>query len=156
MAPELESLLTAKNDGVSRHAAFLLGKIGPDAAPRLLDALHHESSRIDQIAEALAQIGRPVVGLLTQAVKAPEPRVRRGAALALGQIRPLAPGTVQKLTAGLDDPDPEVKAAFLTAIGYLGPRAGESVPAVRALLQDESAEIRIQAIRDPLSVSTTR
>ena len=50
-----------------------------------------------QIAEALAQIGRPAVGLLTQAVKDPEPRVRRGAALALGQIRPLAAGTAQKL-----------------------------------------------------------
>ena len=31
LAPELESLLTAKDDGVSRHAAFLLGKSGPDA-----------------------------------------------------------------------------------------------------------------------------
>ena len=39
MAPELESLLTAKNDGVSRHAAFLLGKIGPNAAPLLLNGL---------------------------------------------------------------------------------------------------------------------
>ncbi len=58
-------------------------------------------SRIDQIAEALAQIGRPAVELLAQAVKAPEPRIRRGAALALGQIRPLAPGTVPTLTAGL-------------------------------------------------------
>ncbi len=63
MAPDLESLLTAKHDGVSRHAAFLLGKLGIPAAPRLLNALHHESSRIDQIAEALAQIGRPAVGL---------------------------------------------------------------------------------------------
>jgi HEAT repeat protein len=146
MAPELESLLTAKQDGVSRHAAFLLGKIGPDGAPRLLNGLRHEDSRIDQIAEALAQMGRPVVGLLAQAVMAPESRVRRGSALALGQIRPLPPGTARKLTVGLHDPDRAVKAAFLTAIGYLGPRAGECVPAVRELLKDESAEIRVQAI----------
>ncbi len=33
MTPDLESLLTAKNDGVSRHAAFLLGKLGPEAIP---------------------------------------------------------------------------------------------------------------------------
>ncbi|MGP0065173.1 MAG: HEAT repeat domain-containing protein, partial [Isosphaeraceae bacterium] len=146
MAPGLESLLKAKPDGVSRHAAFLLGKIGAPAVPRLLEALRDERSRIDQIAEALAQIGRPAVGLLSQAVKAPEPRVRRGAALALGRIRPLAPGTVQTLTAGLNDPDPVAKAAFLTALGYLGPRAGESVPAVRALLNDPSAGVRIEAI----------
>ena len=156
MAPELESLLTAKKDGVSRHAAFLLGKLGADAAPRLLDGLRQETSRIDQIAEALAQIGRPVVGLLTRAIKDPEPRVRRGAALALGQIRPLAPGTVQKLTAGLADPDPDVRAAFLTAIGYLGPRAGESVPAVRVLLQDPSPRFGSRAIRHPLSVGPAR
>jgi HEAT repeat protein len=152
MAPELASLLTAELDGVARHAAFLLGKIGPEAAPLLLKALDHEKSRIDQVAEALSQIGRQVVELLTQAIRAPQPRVRRGAALALGQIRPLAPGTAQKLTAGLRDPDHAVRAAFLTAIGYLGSRASESVPAVRDMLQDESAEIRVQAI-DILSQS---
>ena len=146
MAAELEALLTAKDDGVSRHAGFLLGKIGADAAPRLLAALEHDSSRIDQIALALAQIGRPAIEPLRRAVKAQAPRVRQGAALALGQIRPLAAGTVPALTAGLDDPDPLARAAFLTAIGYLGPRAGESVPAVRAVLGDKSAEIRIQAI----------
>ena len=129
LAPELEALLTAKNDGVSRHAAFLLGTSGLDRAPRLPYALH-ESSRIDQIALALAQIGRPAVVLLRRSLQAPEPRVRRGAALALGQIRPLASGTVPALTAGLNDPDPLAKAAFLTAIeGHPGPRAGESVPA---------------------------
>jgi HEAT repeat protein len=146
MATELEALLINEDGGVSRHAAFLLGKMGQDAAPRLINALARKESHIDQIAEALAQIGRPVMGLLKQAIEAPEPRVRRGAALALGQIRPLAQGTVQKLVVGLNDPDPEVKAASLTAIGYLGPRASEAVPAVRALLQDRSAEIRLQVI----------
>jgi HEAT repeat protein len=147
MAPELETLLTVKSDGVARHAAFLLGKVGAGAAPLLLAALHDDKSRIDQIAEALAQIGRPIVGVLTGAVKDPEPRVRRGAALALGQIRPLVPGTVPALSAGLDDRDPLARGAFLTAIGYLGPRAGEAVPAVRSMLRDQSGEIRIQAIQ---------
>lgn len=146
MTSDLEPLLTAEDDGVSRHAAFLLGRLGPDSAPGLIDALRHEKSRIDQIAEALAQLGRPVVASLMRAVESPEPRVRRGAALALGQIRPPAPGTVRKLTVGLVDPDPEVRATFLASIGFLGPRAGEAVPAVRALLGDKSAEIRIQAV----------
>jgi HEAT repeat protein len=147
ISPVLESLLTVKNDRVARHAAYLLGMSGPGAAGRLLNALHHESSRIDQIAEALAQIGRPVAPLLTQAVKSPDPRVRRGAALALGQIRPLAAGTVPALTASLDEPDPIVKASFLTAIGYLGSRASESVPKVRTLLHDNSPEIRTKTIQ---------
>jgi HEAT repeat protein len=146
MGPELESLLTAKNDRVSRHAAYLLGRSGPDAASRLLNALRQDSSRIDQIADALAQIGRPAAAALAAGVSSPDPRVRRGAALALGQIRPIAPGIVQKLTAGLLDPDLAVKTAFLTAVGSLGSRASQSVPTVRALLNHQSAEIRMQAI----------
>jgi HEAT repeat protein len=155
LAAELGTLLTSEQEGVSRHAAFLLGRIGPDAAPILLDGLRREGSRVDQVAEALAQIGRPIVGRLAEAVGDPEPRVRRGAALALGQIRPLAPGVVPKLTGGLVDPDPAVRDAFLTAIGSLGPRAGEAVPSVRTLLRDDSAEIRLKAI-EVLSRSAPR
>jgi HEAT repeat protein len=146
MAPDLGSLLIARNDGVARHAAFLLGKAGPPAAPILLNALAQSTSRVDQIAEALAQIGRPIVGSLTNAIKAPEPRLRRGAALALGQIRPVAASTLQNLSVGLEDHDPEVRAAFLTAIGYFGPRAREAAPAVRNMLRDQSPAIRAQAI----------
>jgi HEAT repeat protein len=146
-APELESLLTAESEGVSHHAAFLLAKIGPTTAPLLLRSLNDKRSRIEQIAEALAMIGRPIGASLNVAIKTPEPRVRRGAALALGQIRPVAHDTVQLLTGGLSDPDNDVRAAFLTAISYLGPRASESVPAVRDLLRDKSPAIRLQAVR---------
>jgi HEAT repeat protein len=155
LAPELESLLAAKNEGVARHAAFLLSRVGPDAVPRLIHSLRNHSTRIEAIAEALSLIGRPAVGALTEAVKAPDARVRRGAALALGRIRPVAPGTAQNLTAGLADPDRQVKAAFLTAIGFLGSRAIECTQAVRGLLNDPSAEIRSQAI-EILSQSSPR
>ena len=74
MAPDLQALLTAKEDGVARHAAFLLGKSGPMAAPLLLSALHEKSSRIDPIAEALARIGRPFVDALAKAIQDPDPR----------------------------------------------------------------------------------
>jgi HEAT repeat protein len=146
LAPKLEGLLTARDEGTARHAAFLLSRTGPEAAPRLLGALRHDTSRIEPIAEALAQIGRPAATLLSQAVGDPDPRVRRGAALALGRIRPVVPGTASKLTAGLSDPDGDVRAAFLTAIGSLGSRAGEAVPAVRGLLNDRSPENRMLAL----------
>jgi HEAT repeat protein len=146
IAPKLDALLTADDEGVSRHAAYLVGKIGPGGTPRLLQALRDRKSRVAQIAEALAQIGRPIANLLAEAIKDPEPRVRQGAALALSQIRPLIPGTAKQLTVGLDDSDRDVRAAFLTAIGYLGPRARDCAPAVRKLLRDPSADIRIRAI----------
>ncbi len=155
LATEFEALLTARDDGVARHAAFLLGKLGPEAIPRLLGALRRPDSRVDQIAGALAQIGRPAAMALMQAVKDPEPRVRRAAALAMGEIRPPAPDTAQALAVALGDPDREVRAASLTAIGQLGPRAAESVPAVRGLLEDRSAEVRTLAI-DVLARSSPR
>ncbi|WZO97363.1 HEAT repeat domain-containing protein [Isosphaeraceae bacterium EP7] len=146
LVADLEQLLTSKNPGISRHAALLLRRVGPDSARLLLNALARKESRIDQIAEALGQVGRPAVSQLVTSLQDPEPRVRRGAALALGQVRPLAPGVVQLLTAGLNSDDPEMKASFLAAIGSLGPGAAEAVPAVRGLLKDESEEIRLQAI----------
>lgn len=155
MVPRLKELLTNGHEGVARHAAFLLRTVGPDAAPTLLGALTEEGARVDQIAAELAQIGRPIVGLLTRSLQAPEPRVRRGAALALGQIRPLPADAVKTLTAGLNDPDPEVRGAFLAAIGHLGPREKGALSAVRARLKDESPEIRRQAI-DVLSRSAPR
>jgi HEAT repeat protein len=146
LAAELDSLLGAEHEDVARHAAFLLGKLGPEAARRLLDALRREGIRVEPIAAALAQIGRPIAPLLVQALDDPEPRVRRGAALALGRIRPIVSGVEPKLIAGLGDPDAEVQAAYLTAIGELGPRLQGAVDPVRALLRDDSAAIRVQAI----------
>ncbi|MGE3821529.1 MAG: HEAT repeat domain-containing protein, partial [Isosphaeraceae bacterium] len=146
MAGELETLLTGENHEVARLAAFLLGKAGAESAPRLLDALRIETSEVEPIAEALASLGRPVRDSLTLALDAPEPRVRRGAALALGRIRPLDPGVVETLTNGLDDPDREVRGAHLSALGSIGPRAVAAVPAIRALLRDESAEVRVQTV----------
>jgi HEAT repeat protein len=146
MAPELESLLAAEREDVARDAAFLLGEIGPGAVTRLLAALRHEASRIDLIAGGLAQVGRSAVPSLVQAARDSNSRVRRGAALALGQIRPLSPSTVATLAAGLNDPDPEVKEAFLTSVGGLGSRAREAVPAVRDLLKNPSPSIRTKAV----------
>jgi HEAT repeat protein len=145
LAAELGTLLRSEDEGVARHAAFLLGKLGPRAAPTLLEALEDERGRIDSIAQVLAGFGRPVVGALEHALDSSNSRVRRGAALALGQLRPMAPGTVDRLTVGLRDGDGEVRSTFLAAIGHLGPSASASVTAVRGLLHDDSPEIRLRA-----------
>lgn len=146
ISPELENLLSVDDAAIARDAAYLLQQIGRDAAPILLRALPVRESRIEQIAEALAQLGQPVQASLDEAIGSPEPHVRRGAALALGSLRPVAPGTIGRLTVGLSDPDGGVKAACLAAIGSLGPRAFGSAPTVRSCLTDASAEIRAQSI----------
>ncbi|AMV40706.1 HEAT repeat domain-containing protein [Planctomyces sp. SH-PL62] len=145
-ADELEALLTAPGDGPARHAASLLGRLGIDAAPRLLRALADDRGRIEPIADTLAHIGRPAATLLEEAAASPSPRVRRGAVLALGSLRPLAPGAVEALAKGLRDADAGVSAASLAALGGLGPRAAPALPEVRSLLRGESAELRAQAV----------
>ncbi|WP_165249472.1 HEAT repeat domain-containing protein [Paludisphaera soli] len=145
-ADDLESLLTAPGDGPARHAAFLLGRMGADAAPRLLRALADDRSRVGPIADALAGLGLPVAPTLVEAAASPSPRVRQAAVLALGSLRPLAPGAVEVMTKGLRDADPAVSAASLAALGSLGPRAAPAIPEVRALLRGDSAELRAQAV----------
>ena len=145
-ADDLESLLTEAGDGPARHAAFLLGGLGMESAPRLLRALGDDRSRVEPIAEALARLGRPVAPALAEAAASPSPRVRRAAALALGRLRPLAPGAVEALTKGLRDADPTVAAASLDALGSLGPRAAPAIPEVRSLLHAESPALRAQAV----------
>lgn len=146
LSPDLEAILTSEPEAVARHAAFLLGAIGPDAAPTLLRALGRDGSPIEPIAEALASIGPPIVEPLMKAAEDPSPRVRRGAVLALGRIRPLASGASAALTRALRDPDASVRASALAAIGGLGRRTTEALPAVRELLSSESAETRLQAV----------
>lgn len=146
LKPELVGLLNDDDDGVAWHAAFLLQETGLSAAPDLLAAARHKSSRVEQIAKALAYIGRPAVDLLATACDDPEPRVRQAACLALGQIRPLSPPSVQLLTKGLKDPDKGVQSACLRAIGELGPLGRDAAPAIRTQLADESVTIRELAI----------
>lgn len=147
IAPRLEPLLHTDDTGAARHAAFLLHQLGPQAIPTFLHALEHEQSQIEPIAESLALIGRPAVAQLTKALHASNPRSRRGAALALAQIRPLPDGLTSALNTGLGDPDTNVRADFLTAISHLERNAAEFTPAVRALLADPSPEIRLKALQ---------
>ena len=146
LAPDLAHLLLAEDAGVADHAAFLLGKLGAASGPFLVAALADSQSRIEPIGKALAAIGRPALPALEEAIIAPDPRVRRGVALALGQIRPVASGVIPRLVVGLSDPDDAVRADFLAAIHHLGPRASDAVPAVRELLHDASANNRRQVV----------
>jgi HEAT repeat protein len=99
-ARALIPLLQDEHAGVRREAAWSLGLIGPDAWPALREALGDES-----------------------------PRVRAGAALALGDAyqhkEPApwpsreAPNIVPVLRPLLDDPDPDVRRHVKRALDYL-------------------------------------
>lgn len=134
-------------DSVSaRRAAFAVAESGEDALPLLLDALAAPESPVELIAESLVLLGREATPRLERELDSPNSRTRRGAALALGAIRPLSAETPNKLAEGLDDADPEVRGAFLKALGDIGPRARSVVSQIRRLLNDTNAATRAQAV----------
>jgi HEAT repeat protein len=146
LEPRLVQLLTADDDGVAWHAAFLLHLRGEAGAAALRGGLELEECRPAQIAQALALIGPPMVEPLTDALDDPQPRVRQAAALALGQIRPLNEETVSRLAQGLADENRDVQAAFLESISKLGSRARPAIAQIRARHADLDAQSRMRMI----------
>ena len=69
--PELDSLLTAENADVAQVAAILLGKVGPQAARRLIERSAARTLASIRLRPALAEIGRPLVALSMNARQRP-------------------------------------------------------------------------------------
>jgi HEAT repeat protein len=147
VAEKLPELLRSEHEGVSRTAAWLLQKTGVDGAAVLIEALGDERTRVEQLADAMAGIGSRVLDALTAALRDERPRVRRGAALALGRLRPVAPTAAENLTAALADPEPQVQVAALDSLGRLGPQARPALERVRVLLREGALEPRLTAMQ---------
>lgn len=143
MIDQLSRLVSHPDDGIAWHAAFLLHKQGIEALEIYENALVNGKARVETIARACALLGRSAVPRLTQLLNDEVPRLRRMAALALGDIRPLSQETIVGLTEILVDKNQDVKLAALVAIRNLGARSQAAVPSVRALVGDESAEVKI-------------
>ena len=86
--------------------------------------------------ESLAELGRPVVPYLADALGDRNPTIRRIAAAALGKIGPEAEEAVPALIRATDDEDTWVRHDAFLAIGRVGPSAPGSVrPAYRGIEQ---------------------
>lgn len=95
-------------------------------------------------AEALGQIGSRAVPQLVQALKSPEPSVRRQAVDVLMRMGPDAKDAVPELTRLLEDEDEGVRKMASRALGRIGPEAADAVPALmRTLLHEEPATPQI-------------
>jgi len=125
--PEMEDALDDPDMNVRYAAAFALGSVGPDAKgakaalQKRLDGADEFLATIS--AWALAQIdpGCQVtspksVPLLIGALDSPSPRVRQGAAEALGCLGPMAADAADELEALTDDPVPAVSEAAREAL----------------------------------------
>lgn len=100
--PELIELLDYRNDtGIQETAAKVIGSIGASARsaiPKLLEGLNSKyRNEVERSASALARIGRPAVPDLISVLLSDKEDASEGAAIALGEMGPLATDAIPAL-----------------------------------------------------------
>jgi HEAT repeat protein len=147
--PAIITALDDKDESVRHAAAVALGFMGPDAkaaASRLKLLRNDDNALMKTVAAwALTRIEptneahkTEALPLLTQAVKNENPRVRAGAAHALGELDGLIPAAQRAAPVAtlLGDAEPQVRSAAIEALMSIGP---EAVPAIVAQLGSANA-----------------
>jgi HEAT repeat protein len=144
-AAAVEPLITALENPhehwrVRNTVPFLLGRIGdPRAVRPLIWALGDPSYWVHGGAsEALVRIGTDAVSLLIAALDHPRATIRRGSAVALGQIgdrRAVAP-----LNSKLKDEEPWVRESSARALGHIGD--ARSIFELHTLLDENQGAVR--------------
>jgi hypothetical protein len=90
-------------------------------------------------ADALGRIGARAIPYLQQALRSPDPLVKKQAAEVLARMGSDAKPAVNDLIPLLDDPDPEIRKVAARTLGRIGPDAAAAVPALmRTLIQQET------------------
>jgi hypothetical protein len=128
--PPFIEALRAEDPKAATRAARVLSSFGPKAEaaiPALIEILAREEATYEASA-ALGYIGKAAVPKLIQALENPDPRVRWGAARALGWMKGAAAGASRRLAAAVRDPDREVREQAVEALRSIGPAAAEAVP----------------------------
>jgi HEAT repeat protein len=100
--------------------------------------LIRESTVGEAAADALARIGTQAVPALIEALHDPKPRVRELAALALARMGPEAESSVPELIVALQDTDLEVQRSAARALGQIGPEANQAIPALLDSIRHEA------------------
>jgi HEAT repeat protein len=144
-APGLVAALTM--DSPDRVETELV-RLGPDAVPALVAALKDEQVA-KHAAHVLGLIGprpalhSPAVPALVEILKARPtvPGLREEAAVALGLIGTPAEEVVPALVGALRDANPVVRQRAADALGEVGSPARQAVPALAALLDDEHTDV---------------
>jgi HEAT repeat protein len=91
--------------------------------------------------------GKPIA-YWVDALKAPDPRVRKEAAFKLGNAGPIEPTVFPAVHAALKDADPQVRGEAIRALAKFGPTAREAVATLEEMRrQDNDARVRQAAAR---------
>jgi len=143
MAADEEFLATASKDAIADalEGAALVGK---DAVPYCVKCL--ERPALTRAAAAvLGKIGPEAAGAapaLLKLVNNEEAVIRREVLFALGKIGPAAKDAVPAALSGVDDPDATVRLSAVYALGRIGP---DAAPATERLVQELASKDRYYA-----------
>lgn len=141
-APAVPRLIDVLEQGKAREQiVYILGRIGPDAAPATPSLAKLVADKNEQLAHeailALANIGpgaKDAVPALVQALQHNENETSTGIAYALGRIGPDASSATPVLMALLDSPDKTLALACAWAITQIQSNPTKAVPKILPVL----------------------
>ncbi len=148
----VEQLAHGTDKVARRQAAEALVASGPDAVAAGLDAIAEarDDGNVFNISppavQALAELGPPAVGPLSQALTSDKLNVRAGAAFVLREMGPQCQEAVEPLAKAAADPNPRVRWYALDALAAIGPGAAPAVDALIPLAEHEERLTRRRAI----------
>ena len=90
--------------------------------------------------------GKPVAFWVDES-KRPDPKARKKAVTALGQVGKADPVVIPSLVGALADPDRRVRGEAVLALLKIGPDAKEALPALENLRRDPEPTIRDHAAK---------
>jgi HEAT repeat protein len=143
-APEITMPLWA-NAVTVQHALDALAALGASAVPRLIDALKHEKIRTEVI-YILGQIGppaAPATDALAKLLADKNAQVANEAAVAIAKIGPGAKSAVPALIQKLQQGDDANAYALVYALGKIGPDAAVADPVLLKTLKSSDATLAV-------------
>jgi HEAT repeat protein len=99
-----------------RMACHVLGQLGPQAVPQLLEASNST-----------------------------EPPLKLKAIEALGSVRPSQTEIVDRLIVLIDDPEEQVRISAIRSLGFIGPAAKRSSEPIEAVMKDGQVSETLRA-----------
>jgi HEAT repeat protein len=141
----LEAGLAGADATTVKHALDALAMLGEPAVPRLIEALKHDVVRA-QVAYILGQIGpaaAPATEELVKLIGDEDQEVGDEAVLALANIGPAAKAAVPRLVTELQKPDSPLHHAVVYALGKIGPAAASAAPALLTASKGSDASLSV-------------
>lgn len=143
--PIFEQVLANSEETTVHHALDALASMGKAAVPRLMKALEHESLR-PQVAYILGQIGpdaAPAAEALAKLATDSNARVANEAVLALAKIGPAAESAAPALLTALERPECNTPHAIVYALGKIGVKDEATKSAIAAQLSSDDRSLAV-------------